>query len=74
MNSTLLLLNSLALATLLVFHFQGTGNDDMAQTRQTGSHYTQQRPQLAIMTVNDRSSTHLTHGTQSANVSEHWVF
>ncbi|SDU85468.1 hypothetical protein [Pseudomonas mucidolens] len=74
MNSTLLLLNSLALATLLVFHFQNTGSDDMAPTSQTGSRYTQQRPQLAIMTVNDQSSTRLTHGTQSANVSDHWVF
>lgn len=74
MNSTLLLLNSLALAVLVVFHFQGSGSDDMAPTHQTASHHTQQRPQLAVMSMNDPAPTRLTHATPAVNAGEHWVF
>lgn len=74
MNSTLLILNALALAVLVMFHFQASSDSDTAQISHTGSHQTQQRPQLAVMTANGQSSAHLTRGTQASSSSEHWIF
>ncbi|MFO2465877.1 hypothetical protein OOJ96_21145 [Pseudomonas sp. 15FMM2] len=74
MNSSLLILNSLALAVLVVFHFQGTGKMDMTQITQAGSYQSQQRPQLAVMTANDQSLKQLTQDARPARTSEHWVF
>ncbi|KGE67322.1 MULTISPECIES: hypothetical protein [Pseudomonas] len=75
MNSALLLaLNTIALATLLMFHFQSTGTNDPAQLSQAVPHHLQQRPQLAVMTPNAQSPARLTQDTQSAPASEHWVF
>ena len=75
MNSALLLaLNTVALAALLMFHFQSTGNNDPAQIRQAVPHHLQQRPQLAVMTPTAQSPVRLTQDTQSAPASEHWVF
>lgn len=75
MNSALLLaLNTLALAALVVFHFQSTGSSDTAQISQAVPHYLQQRPQLAVMTPNAQLPVHLMPGTQAAPASEHWFF
>ncbi|MGB3122700.1 MAG: hypothetical protein WBB95_02730 [Pseudomonas sp.] len=75
MNSALLLaLNAVALAALVMFHFQSSGSDDTAQITQPVPHHLQQRPQLAVMTPNAQSPVHLTQGTQAAPASEHWVF
>lgn len=75
MNSALLLaLNTVALAALLMFHFQSTGSNDHAQISQAVPHHLQQRPQLAVMTPNAQSPVRLTQDTQSAPASEHWVF
>lgn len=75
MNSALLLaLNAVALAALVMFHFQSSGSDDTAQISQPVPHHLQQRPQLAVMTPNAQSPVHLTQGTQAAPASEHWVF
>ena len=53
MNSALLLaLNTIALAALVMFHFQSTGSNDPAQLSQAVPHHLQQRPQLAVMTPN----------------------
>lgn len=75
MNSAILLaLNTLALAALVMFHFQSTGSNDPAQISQAVPHHLQQRPQLAVMTPNAQSSLRLTEGSQAAPASEHWVF
>ena len=75
MNSALLLaLNAVALAALVMFHFQSSGSDDTAQISQPVPHHLQQRPQLAVMTPSAQSPVHLTQGTQAAPASEHWVF
>ena len=75
MNSALLLgLNTVALATLVMFHFQSATSDDTAQLRQPVPHHLQQRPQLAVMTAKPQSPIQLTQGTQAAPTSEHWVF
>ncbi|WP_395610943.1 hypothetical protein [Pseudomonas sp. B22129] len=75
MNSALLLaLNTVALAALVTFHFQSSGNDDPAQISQAVPHHLQQRPQLAVMTPTAQSPIYLTQGTQAAPPSEHWVF
>ncbi|NVZ19695.1 hypothetical protein [Pseudomonas costantinii] len=75
MNSALLLaLNTVALATLVMLHFQPTSSNDPAQITQAVPHYLQQRPQLAVMTPNAQSPVRLTQGNQSAPASEHWVF
>ena len=75
MNSALLLaLNAVALAALVMFHFQLSNNEDTAQLRQPVPHHLQQRPQLAVMTAKPQSDIHLTQDTQAAPSSEHWVF
>lgn len=74
MNSTLLILNALALAVLVTFHFQPSNDSDTAQFSHTGSHQIQQRPQLAVMTANGQPSAHLAQGTQAASTSEHLIF
>ncbi|MCP2051507.1 UNVERIFIED_ORG: hypothetical protein J3D59_001367 [Pseudomonas fluorescens] len=75
MNSALLLaLNTIALAALVMFHFQSTGSNDPAQISQAVPHHLQQRPQLAVMTPNAQSPVRLTQSTQTAPASEHWVF
>lgn len=75
MNSALLLaLNTVALAVLIMFHFQSTGSNDPTQISQAVPHHLQQRPQLAVMTPNAQSPVRLTQGTQAAPASEHWVF
>ena len=75
MNSALpLALNTVALAALLMFHFQSTGSTDPAQISQAVPQHLQQRPQLAVMTPNAQSPVRLTQGTQSAPASGHWVF
>jgi hypothetical protein len=77
MNSALLLaLNTVALAALVMFHFQSASTDDAAQVSQAVPHHLQQqqRPQLAVMTANAQSPLHLTQETQAAPSSEHWVF
>jgi len=50
MNSAILLaLNTVALAALVMFHFQSTGSNDPAQiSQQAVPHHLQQRPQLAV--------------------------
>ncbi|WP_025805714.1 hypothetical protein [Pseudomonas chlororaphis] len=48
MNSALLLSNAIAIAVLVVFHFQPDGSAD--QSTQYRAHYVQhQAPQLAVM-------------------------
>ncbi|KAA0944690.1 MULTISPECIES: hypothetical protein [unclassified Pseudomonas] len=78
MNSTPLLvaLNAVALATLVMFHFQSATGDDVAQASQAVPHHLQhqQRPQLAVMTADAQSPIQLTQGNQAAHSSEHWVF
>ena len=75
MNSALLLaLNTVALAALVMFHFQSTTADDAAQVSQAIPHHLQQRPQLAVMKPNMQSPLQLTQGTQAAPATEHWVF
>ncbi|WP_082638690.1 hypothetical protein [Pseudomonas trivialis] len=75
MNSALLLaLNTVALAALVMFHFQSTTGDDVAQLRQPVPHHLQQRPQLAVMTANAQTPIRVTQNAQSAPASEHWVF
>ena len=74
MNSTLLLLNAVALAVLVTFHFQAGKDSDSAQISQTGSYHAQQRPQLALMTGDGQSSVHLAQGAQAASSSEHLIF
>ena len=75
MNSALLLaLNTVALAALVMFHFQSSISEDTAQLHQPVPHHLQQRPQLAVMTAKPQSDIHLTQGTQAAPSSEHWVF
>ncbi|ETK16944.1 hypothetical protein H097_18539 [Pseudomonas sp. FH4] len=74
MNSTLLILNALALAVLVTFHFQPSNDSDTAQFSHTGSHQTQQRPQLAVMTANGQPSVQLTQDAQAAGSSEHLIF
>ncbi len=75
MNSALLLaLNTVALAALVMFHFQSSNTDDAAQISQAVPHHLQQRPQLAVMNANAQSPIRLTQGTQAAPSSEHWVF
>ncbi len=74
MNSTLLILNALALAVLVMFHFQANDDSDAGQISQTGGHQMQQPPQLAVITANGQSSIHLTQGAQAAGSSEHWIF
>ena len=75
MNSTLLLaLNTVALAALVMFHFQSSVSDDVAQIRQPVPHHLQQRPQLAVMTANPQSPVRLAQSTQAAPATEHWVF
>jgi hypothetical protein len=75
MNSALLLaLNTVALAALVMFHFQSTTSDDAAQVSQAIPHHLQQRPQLAVMKPNMQSPLQLTQGTQAAPATEHWVF
>ncbi|KMT52685.1 hypothetical protein [Pseudomonas fildesensis] len=75
MNSALLLvLNTVALTALVMFHFHSSSNDDAAQISQAVPHHLQQRPQLAVMTANPNSPIRLTQGTQTAPASEHWVF
>ena len=49
MNSALLLSNAIAIAVLVVFHFQPDGRADQSTT-QYRAHYVQhQAPQLAVM-------------------------
>jgi hypothetical protein len=75
MNSALLLaLNTVALAALVMFHFQSNTSDDAAQVSQAIPHHLQQRPQLAVMKPNMQSPLQLTQGTQAAPSTEHWVF
>ncbi|WP_458723720.1 hypothetical protein [Pseudomonas brenneri] len=74
MNSTLLILNALALAVLVTSHFQPSNDSDTAQFSHTGSHQTQQRPQLAVMTANGQPSVHLAQDAQAAGSSEHLIF
>lgn len=75
MNSALLLaLNTLALAALLMFHFQSSDSHDPAQITQAVPHHLQQRPQLAVMAPNVQSPIRLTQDTQVAPAAEHWVF
>lgn len=75
MNSALLLaLNTVALAALVMLHFQSTGSNDPAQISQAAPHHLQQRPQLAVMAPNAQSPVRLTQSTQIAPASEHWVF
>lgn len=74
MNSALLLaLNTVALAALVMFHFQ-SNTSDTAQVSQAIPHHLQQRPQLAVMKPNMQSPLQLTQGTQTAPATEHWVF
>ncbi|MFL1563436.1 hypothetical protein ACI77J_19840 [Pseudomonas sp. O64] len=74
MNSALLLsLNAVALAALVMFHFQAT-QDDVAQISQPVPHHLQQRPQLAVMNPTVQSPIRAAQDTQAAPVSEHWVF
>ncbi|AIG02432.1 Uncharacterised protein [Pseudomonas fluorescens] len=74
MNSTLLILNAMALTVLVMFHFQASSDSDAAQIGHTGSHQTQQRAQLAVMTANGQPSVQLAQGAQATGTSEHWVF
>ncbi|WP_338508991.1 hypothetical protein VRC24_20130 [Pseudomonas poae] len=75
MNSALLLaLNTVALAALVMFHFQSGTSDDVAQLRQPVPHHLQQRPQLAVMTANAQTPLRVTQDVQSAPASEHWIF
>jgi hypothetical protein len=75
MNSALLLaLNTVALAALVMFHFQSNTSEDAAQVSQAIPHHLQQRPQLAVMKPNMQSPLQLTQGTQAAPSTEHWVF
>ena len=75
MNSALLLaLNTVALAALVMFHFQSPTADDTAKVSQAIPHHLQQRPQLAVMTANPQSPVRLAQSTQAAPASEHWVF
>jgi len=76
MNSALLLaLNTVALAVLVMFHFQQSPTtDDDAKVSQAIPHHLQQRPQLAVMTANPQSPARLAQSTQAAPASEHWVF
>ncbi|MGY2375435.1 hypothetical protein ACW9IB_13105 [Pseudomonas sp. SDO524_S393] len=75
MNSALLLaLNTVALAALVMFHFQSANSDDTARISQPVPHHLQQRPQLAVMNTNAQSPIRQTQGTQSAPATEHWVF
>lgn len=75
MNSALLLaLNTVALAALVMFHFQSGTSDDVAQLRQPVPHHLQQRPQLAVMTANAQTPLRVTQDAQSAPASEHWIF
>jgi len=76
MNSALLLaLNSVALAALVMFHFQSSNAQDPAQISQKAvPHHLQQRPQMAVMTPTAQSPVRLTQGSQPAPAAEHWVF
>lgn len=76
MNSALLLaLNSVALAALVMFHFQSSNAQDPAQISQNAvPHHLQQRPQLAVMTPTAQSPVRLTQGSQPTPAAEHWVF
>jgi len=75
MNSALLLvLNTVALAALVMFHFQSASGDDVANLNQPVPHHLQQRPQLAVMTAKAQPPLQLTQAHQAAPTSEHWVF
>ena len=75
MNSILLLaLNAVALAALVIFHFQPVNTQDAALASQAVPHHLQQRPQLAVVTATEQSPVLLTRETQAAPTSEHWVF
>lgn len=78
MNSTLLLLNALALAVLVVFHFQP---EPAASGQTTGLAGTYNKPltpmpQLAVMTENDQVAPRLTaERPVAANIQgERWFF
>lgn len=73
-NALLLALNTVALAALVMFHFQSNDSHDPAQISQAVPHHLQQRPQLAVMTPNAESPVRLAQGTQAAPAAEHWVF
>lgn len=75
MNSALLLtLNAVALAALVMFHFQSANSDDAGQISQAVPHHLQQRPQLAVMTPGVQTPIRVNQDAQAAPVSEHWVF
>ena len=76
MNSALLLtLNAVALAALVMFHFQSANSDDASQISQAVPHHLQQRPQLAVMTPSAQSPIRVNQDAQQgAPASEHWVF
>lgn len=76
MNSTLLLLNALALAVLVIFNFQPE-HDPAEPTAEIADTYKplQQPPQLAVMTHANNGAPHLTAEPASDAVqNEHWVF
>ena len=78
MNSTLLLLNALALAVLVVFHFQPEPAAS-AQTAGLAGTYNKPLtplPQLAVMTENDQIAPRLTaERPVAANIQgERWFF
>ncbi len=75
MNSALLIaLNTVALAVLVMLHFQSTYTEDAAQITQAAPHHLQQRPQLAVMTANPKSAIRQTQDTQPTPAAEHWIF
>ena len=76
MNSTLLLLNALALAVLVIFHFQ----PEPATAEQYVHTYNKPLaplPQVAVMNSVSNATPHLTTDHPAANLApegERWVF
>ncbi|KAB0563410.1 hypothetical protein C9383_08360 [Pseudomonas palleroniana] len=75
MNSAALLaLNTVALAALVIFHFQSTTAQNTTQINQPVPHHLQQRPQLAVMTAAQPSPVYAAQGAQTSTTSKHWIF
>ena len=76
MNSTLLLLNTLALAVLLVFHFQPEPAS-AGQPVEMAATFNKPLPQVAVMKANGSVTPHLTTNQPVADrapAAERWLF
>lgn len=77
MNSTLLLLNALALAVLAGFHYlpEPVTTEQSVEVASTYAKPLKPLPQLAVMTrANNVASAERTATTRDSTQGDHWVF